>query len=866
MIELRSAKGLRELIAFWILGVLSFCLFEALADNSSREVTLENILVATQAEAETILQRLKAGESFEELAKKYSLDVTAAQGGYLGKTRLSSILPEIQAALKTTAEGEVTNVVVTPSGYMIFKVVPAAEDAGAGGMGRNPNRRRSIDGGSAVVTDVSGAVEFNDVFRGLSKPPGWDQDLQAICELKERAARDTIEVAEGILTEVKSQEFDYAERILQIHRLLAQMYSYQGDMPKAIAHFQAAHVIAAKNGFNTSQLEKQLGIAEMRRGETENCANQHNARSCILPLSPEAQHTLTSGSEKAIEYFRTSLERNPDDLEVKWLMNIAYMTLGKHPDGVPKEYVIAPSTFASSEDIGRFADVAPSLGLDTFNMAGGVIMDDFDNDGFLDLVTSSLDPCMPLRYFRNEGNGSFTERAAQAGLSKQLGGLNLVQVDYNNDGWLDIYVMRGGWEPAMGKSLLKNNGNGTFTDVTRESGLAIPATSTQTAAWLDFDNDGNVDLFVGNEFSPSQLFHNNGDGTFTDVAHPAGVDRSAFTKGVAAGDYDNDGYPDLYVSNMGEENFLYHNNRNGTFTDVARQLHVEKPIWSFPVWFFDYDNDGALDLFVAGYSYSLIDVARSYLKLPVQTETLKVYRNTGKGSFQDVTEEVGLARVFMPMGSNFGDVDNDGFLDFYLGTGSPSYGALVPNVLFRNHNGKYFVDITASSGTGHLQKGHGIAFGDINNDGDEDIFLEVGGGVPGDRYYNALFKNPGHSNHHWISLRLVGMKTNHAAIGARIKLTLENGGGSSRLICRSVCSGGSFGASPLQQHIGLGAATRIRSLEVWWPTSNSRQVFHDLNSDQFLEIREFEKDYVKLNRQTFSLGGTRSPAPHRAKQ
>jgi hypothetical protein len=426
--------------------------------------------------------------------------------------------------------------------------------------------------------------------------------------------------------------------------------------------------------------------------------------------------------------------------------------------------------------------------------------------------------------------------------------------------------MRGGWEPAMRKSLLKNNGNGTFTDVTRESGLAFPATSSQTAAWLDFDNDGNIDLFVGNESSPGQLFHNNGDGTFTDVAHQAGVDRSAFTKGVVAADYDNDGYPDVYVSNMGEENFLYHNNRNGTFTDLGRQLNVEKPIWSFPVWFFDYDNDGALDLFVAGYSYSLIDVARSYLKLPVQTETLKIYRNTGHGSFQDVTEKVGLARVFMPMGSNFGDVDNDGFLDFYLGTGSPSYGALVPNVLFRNHDGKYFVDITGSSGTGHLQKGHGIAFGDINNDGDEDIFLEVGGGVPGDKYYNALFKNPGHPKNHWITLRLVGVKTNRAAIGARIKLTLQTEGESPRVIYRSVTSGGSFGASPLQQHIGLGIATRIRSLEVWWPTSNTRQVFHDLSPEQFLEIKEFEKDYVRLNRQRFSLGGMQSPARHHGKQ
>lgn len=856
-------QGVRGLTILCFLGLFVVLLLRAFGDNPSTEVTLQNILVATEAEARAILKRLKAGESFEELAKKYSLDVTASQGGYFGKTRLSSLLPEVQAELKSVAEGEVTDPVATPSGYMIFRVVPESDDSGAGGMGRNPQRRRPVAGVSPVLTDVSGSVELHEAFLGISKPEGWDQDLQAICELKERAARDTIAVAERILSEVKLQEFDYFEKILHIDRLLAQMYAFQGDMPKAIEHFRSVQQIALKYGFSGSQIEKQLGIAELRRGERENCADRHNASSCILPIRREAQHTLTSGSENATKHFRTHLERNPHDLEIRWLLNIAYMTLGKYPSEVPKEYLVPPSTFESKEDIGRFEEVASSLGLDRFNMAGGVIMDDFNNDGFLDLVTSSLDPCMPLNYFRSEGDGKFREQSAEAGLANQIGGLNLVQADYNNDGWLDILVLRGAWEPAMRNSLLKNNGNGTFTDVTREAGLAIPATSTQTAAWLDYDIDGKIDLFVGNEFAPGQLFRNKGNGSFEDVAAAAGVNRSAFTKGVVAGDYDNDGYPDLYVSNLGEENFLYRNNGNGTFMNVAPQLRVEKPIWSFPAWFFDYDNDGALDLFVSGYSYSLVDVASSYLGLPAQTETQKIYRNTGKGAFQDVTEEVGLARVFMPMGANFGDVDNDGFIDFYLGTGGPSYGALVPNVMFRNHQGKYFVDITSSSGTGHLQKGHGIAFGDINNDGDEDIFLEVGGGVPGDKYYNALFKNPGHPKNRWIALRLVGVKTNRAAIGARIKLTLQADGERPRTICRSVTSGGSFGASPLQQNIGLGPATRIQSLEVWWPASGTRQTFHDLDTNQFLEIREFQKDYVKLNRGTFSLGHGHHPKAHR---
>ena len=207
----------------------------------------------------------------------------------------------------------------------------------------------------------------------------------------------------------------------------------------------------------------------------------------------------------------------------------------------------------------------------------------------------------------------------------------------------------------------------------------------------------------------------------------------------------------------------------------------------------------------------------------------------------------------MPMGSNFGDLDNDGFLDFYLGTGGPSYGALVPNILFRNHEGEKFVDITASSGTGHLQKGHAVAFADINNDGNQDIFAEIGGATPGDKYYSALFKNPGQNRNNWIKIKLSGVKTNRAAIGARIKVIVENEDRAHREIHRSVTSGGSFGASPLEQHIGLGKASEVKTLEIWWPTSNTRQVFESVAANQVLEIREFDKKYTTIQRRTFAL-------------
>jgi len=359
---------------------------------------------------------------------------------------------------------------------------------------------------------------------------------------------------------------------------------------------------------------------------------------------------------------------------------------------------------------------------------------------------------------------------------------------------------------------------------------------------------------MGNEQGPSRLYRNKGDGTFGDISHSAGVDGVAFTKGVAAADYDNDGYMDFYASNLGGSKFLYHNNHDRTFSEVAAQAGVQQQPWmSFATWFFDYDNDGWPDLFVTSYYMSPEENLRSQLGLAHNVETLKLYHNEGNGKFRDATVEAGLDRVYNPMGANFGDIDNDGYLDFYLGTGTPPYGDILPNILFHNQGGKKFVDVTASSGTGELHKGHGVAFADLDNDGDEDIVAEIGGAVPGDRHAIRLFENPGNGND-WITLKLVGVKTNRAALGARIELTVDNQGRGPRTIYRTVGSGGSFGASPLQQHIGLGKDARILKLEIWWPASNTRQVFADVQTDRFLEIKEFAKDYTRLERPRFQLG------------
>ena len=337
------------------------------------------------------------------------------------------------------------------------------------------------------------------------------------------------------------------------------------------------------------------------------------------------------------------------------------------------------------------------------------------------------------------------------------------------------------------------------------------------------------------------------------MAEKAGVENFLMAKGVAWGDFDGDGFPDLYVSNIGP-NRLYHNNHDGTFTDVAGEAGVLGPGGrNFPTWFFDYDNDGRLDIFNGTYSASVSDVVGVYFGRRATSGHPRLYHNEGGGKFRDVSDEAGLTAPSLPMGSNFGDLDNNGWLDVYLGTGLPSFESLMPNLMYRNDGGKRFVDVSFSGGFAHLQKGHGVAFADIDNDGNQDVFEQMGGAYPGDAYASVLYQNPGHPNS-WVTLKLLGTKSNRNAIGARIKVTVRSGP-ATRAIYRTVGCVSSFGGSPFRQEIGLGSAAAIEEVQVFWPTSHTTQTFRDVAANRFYEIREGESKMRPLALARFRLGG-----------
>jgi len=479
--ELYRVTDRRWSAALILVFLSSFIVPLQSAGQGSSQLTSEIriIVVETQTEAAQILKRLQAGEDFATLAREKSIDPSASNGGSLGRLDPTSLRTELRDAVRGAEKGQLAGPVKISTGFAILKV----EDSGVAAVSTPPVPTAAAQSGATVATtgqgmtptgllalagrgkvpyppDVSGAVEVEVAFRTLPKPPDWDRNLRSVCEVRKQTLARAVDHLSQLLDPNDPDSFAATkpDQIGRVQFSLAQLLAYQGEMEPAIQHWLEAYKLAkASSPQMAPELEEVLGTAYLHKAEMENEVYRKPADRCIFPPRKPVRAQKVEDLEKAILYLTRFLEKKPDTLEVKWLLNLAYMYMGKYPAGVPSKYLIAPSVFASKEDVGRFTDVAPAAGLNSFSMAGGVIVDDFENNGLLDIVTSSYDQCESLHYFHNNGDGTFTDRAVQAGLSDQLGGLNLIQTDYNNDGCIDIFVLRGGWQAPMRDSLLRNN-------------------------------------------------------------------------------------------------------------------------------------------------------------------------------------------------------------------------------------------------------------------------------------------------------------------------------------------------------------------------------------------------------------------------
>ena len=702
--------------------------------------------------------------------------------------------------------------------------------------------------------------------------------------------RDRVESDHAFISDIESRELRQKLELIPPGARLVERFDLLNRLGRAelnlglereaIEHLTEALILLPDTGLSredSGPLLYFLGVSHLRLGETANCCRQPTELSCIYPIRGQGVHSDPEGSTKAIDYFTRFLQTPgiPEDMAMNavWLINIAHMTLGDHPMGVPESLrlPLQRSDRKAKEAFPVFPNVAATLGINSYNLSGGVIADDFNGDGHIDLLTSSYDPREPLRFFLNDGAGQFTDVSIKANLDGMTGGLNMRQADFDNDGDLDVLILRGAWLASAGQhpnSMLRNEGLSSegipvFADVTVICGLAARDLPVLSGDWADYDLDGDLDLYLGNETSddfsaPAQLYRNDGPGPdglprFVDVASGAGVLNDRYAKGVSWGDFDHDRYPDLYVSNLNEENRLYRNLGNGHFEDVAPMLRVTGPVRSFPAWFWDYNNDGNLDLMVPNY---LNTGAGSFMVPWLLGRNLEprnlpaLYAGNGQGGFSDRTREAALDVPMMPMGCNFGDLDNDGFPDFYLGTGTPNFADIVPNQLFRSIGGRRFEDVTIPSGMGHLQKGHGVALADFDGDGDLDVFHQLGGAVPGDKYYDALFQNPGFPGHSWLDVRLEGVESNRFGVGCRIRAIVEDvdaaGAPCERSVYVHVSAGASFGANPVSvSHLGLGRASGLKRLEVFWPRTGVTQSFANVPARCRISIREGASDWRK---------------------
>jgi hypothetical protein len=536
---------------------------------------------------------------------------------------------------------------------------------------------------------------------------------------------------------------------------------------------------------------------------------------------------------------------------------------------------VAHSGAAAESSPIRFVDVTNAAGIafkhdnaaskDKYlieTMGSGAGWLDYDNDGYLDLylansaATKVYAPPHPLRgaLYKNNGDGTFSDVTEKAGVAAAgLFAMGVAAGDYDNDGFADLYVV--GYARSI---LYHNNGNGTFTDVTGKAGVANHGKWGSSAAWFDYDRDGRLDLAIANylDFTPETnlicveqghrsychpnkyrgqtptLYHNNGDGTFTDVSRASKIGlKPGNGLGIVAFDFNADGWTDVFIANDSMENFLFANRGNGTFDEIGIEAGVAlsedgKAEAGMGVDAADYDGDGRPDIFL------------THLDL----ELNRLYRNRGDGSFEDATfsSKIGARNFKLSgFGARFIDYDNDGWRDIFIANGHvldnvelfhPDTTFAERKTMFRNVRGA-FTDVSAELGPDMLveRPSRAAAFADFDNDGDMDVLVTNSGGAP------QLLRNDGGNRNHWLELRLVGVRSNRDGIGASVRLTA---GGLTQTLQAN--GGMSYQAAhDPRLHFGLGQAARVDAIEVKWPSGRIDRLA-DVAADCVLTVREGE--------------------------